>query len=76
MATAGPRAQYVSDVKIDIRDRQGTAVLSAASDGPFFLANLPPGRYTVTATRNGKPQQRAVVVSSGAHPRLMFSFPE
>jgi opacity protein-like surface antigen len=73
---ASPRAQYVADVKIDIRDQRGATVLSVTSDGPFLLANLPPGRYTVNAAKNGTTQQRNIVVGSGAHPRLMFSFPE
>ena len=73
---AGPRAEYVADVKIDIRDQQGKTVLSTTSDGPMLLANLPPGRYTINADKNGKSQQRSVVVGSGARPRVKFSFPE
>jgi hypothetical protein len=73
---ASPRAEYVADVKIDIRDQRGATVLSTVSDGPILLANLPPGRYTVTATKNGASQQRDIVVGSGARPRVMFSFPE
>ena len=46
---AGSRAEYVSDVKIDIRDQRGATVLSTTSDGPILLANLPPGRYTINA---------------------------
>src|ERR1700716_1468140 len=34
---AAPRAEYVSDVKIDIRDQRGTTVLSTTSDGPILL---------------------------------------
>jgi hypothetical protein len=73
---ASPRAQYVADVKIDIRDQRGATVLNTISDGPILLANLPPGRYTVNATKNGASQQRDIVVGSGARPRVMFSFPE
>jgi len=75
-STASPRAQYVSDVKIDIRDQKGATVLNVTSDGPFLLANLPPGRYTVSAARNGSSQQRAIVIGPGAHQRVMFSFKE
>ena len=75
-STATPRAQYVSDVKIDIRDQKGAAVLSVTSDGPFLLANLPPGRYTVSAIRNGASQQRTVTIGAAAHQRVMFSFPQ
>ena len=73
---AGPRAEYVADVKIDIRDQQGKTVLSTTSDGPILLANLPPGRYTINADKNGKSQQRNVVVGPSARPRVKFSFPE
>jgi hypothetical protein len=73
---AGPRAEYVADVKIDIRDQQGKTLLSTTSDGPILLANLPPGRYTINAEKNGKSQQRNVVVGPSARPRVQFSFPE
>ena len=73
---AGPRAEYVADVKIDIRDQRGATVLNTISDGPLLLANLPPGRYTVNATKNGASQRRDIVVGSGTRPRVMFSFPE
>jgi hypothetical protein len=73
---ASPRAQYVADVKIDIRDQRGTTVLSTISDGPILLAKLPPGRYTVNAARNGTSQQRNIVVGSSGPVRAMFSFPE
>jgi hypothetical protein len=73
---AGPRAEYVADVKIDIRDQRGVTVLSTTSDGPILLANLPPGRYTIIADKNGKSQQRNIVVGPNARPRVKFSFPE
>jgi hypothetical protein len=74
-STASGRAEYVSDVKVDIRDSRGTTVLSTTGEGPFLLVNLPPGQYTVTAARNGKSQERKVAAGGGAHPRVMFSFP-
>lgn len=73
---ATPRAEYVSDVRIDIRDQRGKSVLSTISDGPLLLANLPPGQYTVDATRNGSVQQRKVTIGAGTHLRVMFSFPQ
>jgi hypothetical protein len=73
---AGPRAEYVSDVKIDIRDQRGASVLSTNTDGPILLANLPPGRYTINASKGGKSQQRDIVVGAGARPTVKFSFSE
>ncbi|HWZ73868.1 MAG TPA: carboxypeptidase-like regulatory domain-containing protein [Casimicrobiaceae bacterium] len=73
---ASPRAEYVADVKIDIRDQRGATVLSTTSDGPMLLAKLPPGRYTINASKNGTSQQRNIVVGSSGPVRAMFSFPE
>src|ERR1700693_6633638 len=69
---ASPRAEYVADVKIDIRDQRGATVLSTISDGPILLANLPPGRYTINATKNGASQRRDIVVGSRGPVRAMF----
>jgi hypothetical protein len=73
---AVPRAEYVADVKIDIRDQQGKTVLSTTSDGPILLANLPPGRYTISAAKSGQSQKRDIVVGSGVRPSVKFSFAE
>jgi len=45
---------YLSDVKIDIEDAKGNSVLSTVSDGPIFLADMPPGRYHIKAETEGK----------------------
>ncbi|MDB6084134.1 MAG: carboxypeptidase regulatory-like protein, partial [Gammaproteobacteria bacterium] len=39
--TAIPQNEYVTDVKVLIKDHQGTLVLDTISDGPFLLAKLP-----------------------------------
>lgn len=41
---------YVADVKIAITDMNGHQVLNAMSGGPIFYAQLPPGRYQISAT--------------------------
>ncbi len=75
-SSGGPRAEYVAGVKVDIRDQRGNTVLSTTSEGPFLLANLPPGQYSIDATWNGNSQQRKVAVAAGAHPRVILSFPK
>jgi hypothetical protein len=37
---------------------------------------VPPGRYTINASKGGKSQQRDIVVGAGARPTVKFSFPE
>lgn len=41
---------FMSNVKVAVSDGRGNAVLDATSDGPWFLANLPPGKYRVVST--------------------------
>jgi hypothetical protein len=41
---------FLNNVKVAISDAKGNAVLNATSDGPWLLANLPPGNYRVVST--------------------------
>jgi len=74
-ARAAPRDVYLADVQVAIRDRSGKTVLATTTQGPFLLASLPPGRYTIDAETGGASQQKSVTVSSGLHQRVLFEFP-
>lgn len=54
---------YVAEVGLEITDAQGKSVLSVPSVGPYFLAKLQPGTYTVKATYEGKTQTQEVKVA-------------
>ena len=69
---AKPREQYTADFRIVIKDASGKTVVDARSEGPFFLANLPDGRYLVEATQDDGRQSQRVSVKKGAHQRLVF----
>ena len=58
---------YLSDVNVAITDARGRKVIEDVANGPFFLAKLPAGQYTVTATYEGKTQTRKVSVGKGLH---------
>ena len=45
---------YVADVGVEVKDRQGRTVIDGVSDGPWLYAKLPPGQYTAHATYNGR----------------------
>jgi hypothetical protein len=71
-----PRAEYTANVHVTITDAQGQRLLDTRSDGPFLLAKLPAGQYTVMAERHGQTLARTVVsphlilptpYSSGSH---------
>ena len=67
-----PRAQFTAGVNVLIRDARGNTVLDAVSDGPFLLAKLPAGRYTIRATQNGKTLDRIATVAGGKSTHVAF----
>lgn len=58
---------YLADVGVRVTDAAGKMVIEHVADGPFFLAKLPAGTYTVTAAYNGKTQTRKVKVGERLH---------
>lgn len=70
----GGPAAYLADDKVTIRNAGGKTVLSATSDGPFLLAKLPPGRYTVMASNDKVRKERKVDLASGKHERVIFEW--
>lgn len=68
----GGRPAFTTGVKFSLVGGQGTPVLQATSDGPFFFAQLPPGRYTVFATLGRETLEREVEVVAGQTSRLQL----
>ena len=67
-----PRAEYTANVHVVITDTQGTRLLDTHSDGPFLLAKLPAGRYTVTAERHQQTLTRTVHIANHTPTHVMF----
>jgi hypothetical protein len=65
--------EYLSDVKVKITDSSGKKVLDAVADGPWFFADLPTGKYTVTVSLKGAEKQSAANVVKGQR-QTMLSF--
>ncbi len=71
-ATKGSPNEYLADVKVQIKDKNGKVVLDAVSQGPFLLAKVPPGKYSISADNDGAVKQQTVQVV-GANPhRVVF----
>jgi hypothetical protein len=70
-----PRDEFAADVKVDVRDAKGHEVLQADSVGPFVLAKLAPGKYTVNAALAGKTLHKSVVVKAGEPAKALFIWP-
>lgn len=65
---------YLSDINVSIKGAKGADVLEAVSDGPWFLAKLPPGTYRVSAGIADQRQTRSVTVGKQKQSRLAFQF--
>jgi hypothetical protein len=63
---------YIADVEVTITDEAGRSVLAVRSDGPYLLAKLPDGEYTVRATYFGHTLERTVKVAALASARAVF----
>lgn len=48
--------QYLSDVRVTVRDEDGGTVLTATADGPRLFAKLDPGTYRIVAESGGVEQ--------------------
>lgn len=71
---AKPKAEYLANVNVKIQDAQGKVVLDTTSDGPFLLANMPAGRYTVSVDRDGKTEHRRIEIAAKQHRCIVFEW--
>jgi hypothetical protein len=70
--TQNKRGEYLSDVKVSIKDKAGKTVLEAVSDGPMLLARLPAGVYKVSAEHEGNALSKTVRVEPKGVTRAAF----
>jgi len=73
----GAKESEISHVDWSLKnDRTGQTMVEAQATGPMVLASLPDGRYTVTATHDGKTLTRDVSVQKGKHDRVLLEWPQ
>ncbi len=66
---------YLASMPVTIRDARGRVVFRGTSHGPYFLARVPAGRYTVTSELNGRRITHPVRVGGPhRHERLVFEW--
>jgi hypothetical protein len=58
---------FVASVGVRIFDARGNTVLALPAADPILLADLPPGRYTVEATYEGRIKRQEVTIGRGHH---------
>lgn len=69
---ASPTGAYGGGGRLQISDASGKTVLDADARGPLFYAQLPPGKYTVTALDAGG-QKKSVDVGAGSRAQVQFN---
>lgn len=72
--SVGAEGKFVPDVDVVVQKAQGQTVLTLSQAGPLVYIQLPPGKYTVVATRNGEARRDTADVGSGAPRNLVFNW--
>ena len=65
---------YLADVDVTIVDQRGAQVLATHMEGPWLLAELPPGQYRVVGDYRGTMQKRDVTVGRGARSEVVLQW--
>ncbi|MFU2326621.1 carboxypeptidase regulatory-like domain-containing protein [Pseudomonas sp. NFX98] len=68
----GTDNKYIPDVDVVIEKAQGQTVLTLNDAGPLVYVQLPAGKYTVIATRNGEVRRDVADIGNGAARNLVF----
>ncbi|WP_210642404.1 carboxypeptidase regulatory-like domain-containing protein [Pseudomonas sp. Tri1] len=68
----GVENKYIPDVDVTVQSASGQTLLTLNDAGPLVYVQLPPGKYTVMATRNGEVRRDTAQVGSGAARNLVF----
>jgi hypothetical protein len=69
----GKKESFLADMPVRIVDAKGTVVFDGRSEGPYFLAELPGGRYTVSTKLDAWSFSRRVTVGK-EHERVVFAW--
>ena len=75
---SGPRAEYISDVQIKIKDKSdksGNPILDITVEGPHVLVKLPPGKYGIDATYESRTIRRDVTIQRGQNKKISLTWP-
>ena len=64
--------EYLAEVYLPIKDTKGNTVVDITTEGPFFLADLPLGKYQIIAEHEGVVKSNVVRVAANKHQRVVF----
>jgi hypothetical protein len=68
--------KMLKDMPVSITDERGKVVFEGQSDGPYFIARLPKGKYTVSTRWDAWSFSREVKIGGGQRQRVVFAWSE
>ena len=72
LTAADKSGAFLSAVQVVVRDAAGRTVLETSLDGPWLLARLPPGRYELVATYDGRSQTPTFTVPASGRREIFL----
>lgn len=57
--------EYLANVRVKLESPKGKTIVDAMSEGPYFYAKVPPGKYQVVAESEGRTMTRSVDITHG-----------
>jgi hypothetical protein len=76
VVNTNPTGAYTADVQVSIVDSSGHEVLNTRLDGPWLMAKLPAGRYTLNANNGSRTQTRKLNIGASGMDRVQLSWNE
>lgn len=65
---------YLADVQVVVRNKQGAVLVDTLASGPWLVARLPEGEYSVSATERDVTLTQTIVIKSSARREWVFRF--
>ena len=76
IVSAYDTGHYLADTAMMITDSDGQIVVNTVSDGPFLMADLPAGTYTVSAKHGETVKRKEVRINENTNLReIVFHWP-
>jgi hypothetical protein len=63
---------FLAAVQVTVRAADGRTLFAASLDGPWLFARLPPGRYALVATWEGRTQSRSFTIPATGRRELFL----
>ena len=68
--------EFIADINVRIADAKNNTLVETVTEGPYLFVRLVPGKYTVSAEKNGHVMQQKAVVSDKHATSLSFYWPD